>query len=348
MRVRKKREVKIAEIHVLNVGEGDCIIFKSGSGHVTMFDICGGNLPVEIDLSLLFFPFEEKTAVKGDYQMCKSPSNPIRFLKNKMGVSQVFRFILSHPDMDHMDGFNNLIESVTVLNFWDSGVRREKPDFSQNSNTHKKYKEEDWDRYVSVRDNHEGITVVTPRTSSKGKYWNEDDSGEGGDYITVCAPNDKLVEEANDSGSNDAINAASYVIFYWSAGGRILLPGDAHDKTWEVVLENFGDVLANCEFMVAPHHGRDSKRSWDFLDKIMPKFTVFGCASSHHLAYNAWNNRGLEKITQNQAGNISIYPNSEGLDVYVENKEFASDYGGNTSKTDKYGNYYLKRINKAK
>jgi len=306
-----------------------------------MFDICGGNLPVEIDLS--FFPVEEKTAVRGDYEMRKYPTNPIRFLKNKMRKSQVFRFILSHPDMDHMDGFNNLMNSVEVINFWDSGVRKEKPDFPI-----KQYKEEDWDRYVSVRDGNAGVTVVTPSALSKGKYWNLDDNNKGGDYITVCAPDNSLVEEANNSGSNDAINAASYVIFYWSEGGRILLPGDAHDKTWEIVLENFGSTLANCEFMVAPHHGRDSKRSWDFLDKIMPKFTVFGCASSHHLAYNAWNNRGLEKITQNQAGNISIYPNSEGLDIYVENEEFASDYGGNTSKTDKYGNYYLKRIKQEK
>ena len=211
----------MAEIHVLNVGQGDCIILKSGSGHVTVFDICGGNIPTEEDRAAL--AIMEKAAVRGNYQMCKHPTNPIKFVTDKMGKSTVFRFILSHPDMDHMDGFNNLMDTVNVLNFWDSGVRKEKPDFSKGP-----YKEEDWDRHVSVRDGNESVTVVTPRAGAKGKYWNEDDEGKGGDYITVCAPDKNLVDDANNSNSNESINDASYVILYRSSGGRILLPGDAH------------------------------------------------------------------------------------------------------------------------
>lgn len=210
------------------------------------------------------------------------------------------------------------------------------------------YGKEDWDRYVSVRDENESVTVVTPRAGSKGKYWNEDDRSGGGDYITVCAPDKKLIDDANNPDNDESINDASYVIVYRSAGGRILLAGDAHDKTWDYVLKHYEGFLENCEFMVAPHHGRDSDRSWEFLDKIKPKFSVLGCASSKHLAYHAWNSRKLEKITQNQAGNISIYPNSKGLDIYVENENFASAYGGNTSKTDGYGNFYLKKVEKGK
>lgn len=331
----------MAEIHVLNVGQGDCIIFKSGSGHITMFDICGGNISYEEDRATL--SLMEKAAVRGNYQMCKHPTNPIRFLTDEMRESSVFRFILSHPDMDHMDGFDNLMNTINVLNFWDSGIRKEKPDFSQGP-----YEEEDWDRYVSVRDENESVTVVTPRAGSKGKYWNEDDKGGGGDYITVCAPDKKLIDDANNSDNDESINDASYVIVYRSAGGRILLTGDAHDKTWDYVLKHYEDFLENCEFMVAPHHGRDSDRSWEFLDKIKPKFSVLGCASSKHLAYDAWNSRKLEQITQNQAGNISIYPNSKGLDIYVENEKFASNYGGNTSIMDSYGNFYLTTVEKEK
>jgi beta-lactamase superfamily II metal-dependent hydrolase len=143
------------------------------------------------------------------------------------------------------------------------------------------------------------------------------------------------------------INDASYVIVYHSQGGRILLPGDAHNKTWDYVLKNYENDLKDCEFMIAPHHGRDSGRSWDFLDKIKPKFSVLGCASSEHLAYDAWNKRGLEKITQNQAGNIAVYPNAEGLNIYVENDKFAKAYGGDTSITDSYGNYFLTTVDKA-
>jgi competence protein ComEC len=329
------------EIHVLNVGSGDCTIFKSNSGHVTMFDVCGGNISPE-DIRQNRLKILEESSVSGNFQMCKQPTNPLIFLKEKMKVNTIFRFVLSHPDMDHMDGFNNLMDNFSVYNFWDSGVRKEKPDFSQGQ-----YKEEDWDRYELVRDGKaKGVTVISPLDGAQSKYFNMNEDGtEGGDYISIYAPSKELVEEANGSDESDAGNDASYVIVYRSAGGRILLPGDAHDKTWEYVLNNYGLLLTDCEFMLAPHHGRDSDRSWDFLDQIKPKFSVLGCAASKHLAYDAWNNRDLEKITQNQAGNIAIYPHAKGLDIYVQNQKFAEKYGGNVAALDKYDNFYLTSVN---
>ncbi len=74
---------------------------------------------------------------------------------------------------------------------------------------------------------------------------------------------------------------------------------------------------------------------------------MLGCASSEHLAYNKWNRRGLEKITQNQAGNVAIYPDSEGLSIYVENDKFVEAYGGDVTTQDEYGNYYLTHIDKS-
>ncbi len=332
----------MAEVHILNVGQGDCNIIKSNKGRITMFDICGGNKGIE-EAKALLAEVVTGAAVKGNYRMCEKPTNPIDFVRNTMGASSVFRFILSHPDMDHMDGFDNLMNNVNVYNFWDSGVRKEKPDFSGGP-----YQEKDWDRYEKVRDGKEdGVTVISPKAGDKNKFFNQDDDGGGGDFIYIYAPSSELVDEANKSNNGESINDGSYVIVYRSAGGRILLPGDAHDKTWEYVIDNSLDELENCEFMLAPHHGRDSGRSWDFLDKIKPKFSVLGCASSEHLAYNQWNRRGLEKITQNQAGNVAIYPDSEGLSIYVENDKFVEAYGGDVTTQDEYGNYYLTHIDKS-
>ena len=331
----------MSEIHLLNVGEGDCTIFKSNKDHITIIDICNGNAERERKTYLEeIFQFSELEKVKGNFGMCQRPTNPLDYLA-RIGVKDIFRFILTHPDMDHLDGLDNLMNEFNILNFWDSGVKRDPPDFSTNS----KYKEEDWDRYISIIEKRESITVVTPKANSRGKYFNEDDEGGGGDFLFIYAPSQKLVDETNKGGD---INDASYVILYNTAGGRILIPGDAHDNTWDYILATNEAELKNCEFLLAPHHGRDSNRDWTFLDKIKPKLSLLGCADSKFLAYNAWNSRGLDKIMQNQSGNMVLYPNNSGLDVYVENEKLVEKVTGNTSRKDSYGNIYLYTIEKDK
>ena len=83
--------------------------------------------------------------------------------------------------MDHLDGFDALADEVSILNFWDSGVRREKPDFEGSP-----YREEDWDRYVNFRDEQEyGVTVVRPRARSQFQFANKNDTNQpGGDGLT--------------------------------------------------------------------------------------------------------------------------------------------------------------------
>jgi hypothetical protein len=48
----------------------------------------------------------------------------------------------------------------------------------------------------------------------------------------------------------------------------VLFAGDAHDATWEYVLKHYGPDVENCSVLIAPHHGRDSERSYDFIDHI--------------------------------------------------------------------------------
>jgi len=243
----------------------------------------------------------------------------------------VFRFILSHPDMDHLDGFNKLCDEMKVYNFWDSGVRKGKPDFDESSN----YEEADWDRYVGARDGTEGVKVVTPRAGSRFKYANQAEDGSGGgDGLYILSPDDKLVAQVNESGD---INDGSYVILYRSMGGRIILPGDAHNCAWEAILESYSTDVADCSVLLAPHHGRDSDCDFAFLDTLRPKLTLFGCAPSEHLAYGEWSKRELEVITNNQAGNIVLEILQNQIDVYVENLRFAARIVGNTDRKNNLG-----------
>ena len=325
----------MAELHFLNVRNGDSTLVFHASGRLSMVDISCGNLVLPVEEARKSLAKVPKAL--GNFRMCERPTNPLSYIKEHLYGLRPFRFILSHPDMDHLDGFDALLRTFGINNFWDCGIRRDKPDFDDSP-----YLEEDWDRYSRVIDGKEGITVISPRSGSRFKYanTNEDDSG-GGDGLHILAPNQELIDNANTDGD---INDASFVILYRSVGGRILLPGDAHDHTWEHVLTNYRSDIANCPVLLAPHHGRKSGRSYDFLDVVKPQLTLFGCAPSEHLAHDAWHKRDLPILTNNQAGNIVLDLKDNRIDVYVQNEIYAQAAGGNTNLTNRQGYYYLRTL----
>ncbi len=317
------------KIHCLNVKQGDCFVIERSSGRVTVIDISCGNLEPEKSLSRFF---ETSQRIPGDYGMRDKPTNPISYLSSR-GISDIWRFILTHPDMDHMDGIERLFSEKSVVNFWDCGIRREAPDFEKDFN----FRKEDWDFYEKlVEGKISDINIVTPRAGSRGKYWNaDDDKGEGeGDYLSIISPNDELIASATESGD---INDASYVIIYRSSAGRFIFSGDSNDKTWEYILKNHKNLVSDAAVLFAPHHGRKSDRDYTFLDVVKPRISFFGCVPSEHLAYSAWQYRKLPYFTNNQCGNIHIYPVDKKVDVFIENETFARDVtNGQTFQKDGY------------
>lgn len=324
----------MSTIHLLNVNNGDCTIFEHASGRRTMIDICAGNIETESPLQKSLSEALGISKPKGNYGMCKYPTNPIEYLQSTLNVSSIFRFILTHPDMDHLDGFDQLADCISIGNFWDSGARKDKPDFGGSP-----YKEEDWDRYVKFRDGLEdGVTTVSHLSGSRFQYANKNEDGStGGDGLYILAPNEELVTEANET---DDFNDCSYVLLYRSSGGDIIIAGDAHDKTWEYILENHEDDIKDCKFLLAPHHGRKSDRDYSFLDTMKPTLTLFGCAPSEHLAYSAWTYRNLDYVTQNQCGNMVIQTRDGSLDVFIENETFAKEVCDGTF-SNSQGYYYI-------
>ena len=308
----------MATIHFLNVGEGDCILIQHNSGRVTMIDISCGNLTsiTESKNKISKLAGLGNLGGSGNYNMKAYPTKPQNYLTD-LSINSIWRFILTHPDMDHLDGFNALMDQFIINNFWHSGADKPKPDFCGFNG----YKEEDWNRYVKVRDSKESSVVTLKVLAGQTfKYANEDDKSGGGDGLHVIAPTRQLVDDANES---EDFNDCSYVILYRTGGFKIIFSGDSHDATWEYILENHHQEVADCDVLIAPHHGRDSGRSWDFLDVLKPRLTLFGVANSDHLAYDAWNRRNLDKITNNQAGNVVLDVTGTQMHVYVENDAYA-------------------------
>jgi beta-lactamase superfamily II metal-dependent hydrolase len=311
----------MATIHFLNVLEGDCNIIQHDSGHVSVVDVCNADDGIETEEKLVRDSAERKAmfssripATRKNYNQKATPDNPIEYLKNL--TNGIFRFIITHPDMDHMDGIKDLFETFKPTNTWDTNNNKH----MDLANFCAKYNKEDWKFYKKL---HNGNYVDTRRltyysNTTPCQYWDKD-------CLKVLCPTQALVKNANES---EDYNDVSYVLLFSPPkknGGhwKIIFGGDSHDNSWEHILNEYKDEVADVDILFAPHHGRDSKRDWSFLETLKPTLTLLGNASSEYLAYDKY--KGLH-ITNNQAGYIILDISLNAIEVYVKNKDFAVDF----------------------
>lgn len=309
----------MAKIHFLNVDEGDCSIIQHDNGNVTMIDICCGNIEEEKPQIQLLS--DSRESIKGNYNQKAHPTNPVEYLK-RHNINTLFRYIQTHPDMDHMDGLLNLSKSVTILNFWDTENLKEQS-FDENGKSGRFYKK-DWDCYCKLRKRREAPKALFYYDGQSNKYYSEDDQGKlTDDYLMILSPTKDLINQANEAGD---WNDSSYVVLYCVQGRKILFCGDADKNAISHLIDNHKEDISDLDVLIAPHHGRDSNKDFSFLEIMNPKLTLIGNAKSQYLAYEQWNNRHLEHIQNNQGGNILIDIREGSLRVSCSNKTFAQAY----------------------
>lgn len=324
----------MATIHFLNVKEGDCSIIKHNSGHVSVIDVCNGKASESFESKIesltskigMLEAMTSKSEALGNFQQKKHPVNPVTYLQDH-GESSIFRYIQTHPDMDHMDGIKALFDEFSPIKFWDTENRKE---MSSESWSGSPYNQCDWQFYKTLRDSNPGGDPkrLTLLSGARGQFWNVSDDGSlGGDGFQILAPTQELVDAGNDS---EDYNDCSYVLLYRIGDKRIIFGGDSHNNTWEHILKEYEDNLKDIDLLIAPHHGRSSGRSYEFLDVLQPVLTFFGNARSEHLAYGAWNYRKLPLVTNNQANCMVVDASANPMDLYVTNETFARSVNAST------------------
>lgn len=306
----------MARVHFLNVNDGDCSIIQHENGDVTMIDVCnarsitqdaGGTQLLENKFSLM----------KGNFNQKENPTNPIAYL-NSIGVTTIFRYIQTHPDLDHMDGLSEIHKNFSIINFWDVDNDK-KLDLSKSVKYHT-----DWKCYQQLRDSKENPKSLYFLDGASQKYFRMDDNGlKKDDYLQVLAPTKDLINIAK---TTQNWNDSSYVILYCIHGKRILFCGDADKNTILHIMAHHKLEVENLDVLIAPHHGRDSGKDFSFLDIMKPRVTFLGNANSEYLAYNEWNNRNLVKFTNNQLGNVVIDIDSKSFALYASNKLFVDKF----------------------
>jgi competence protein ComEC len=280
-------------LHFLNVGNGDCTIIELPDGKLMMVDICNGG------------------------GTNRSLTDPITYLYSLRPNPSLFRYVQTHPDMDHMDGLAALVQKCNIINFWDTDNNKPRPNFSS---PHSKGKPADWDAYQRLRQKakryYRSLSPVTLQGGQRHPY-----------DLYVLHPTRQAIAHANRSGD---WNHAAYVLLLKFASFKALIAGDVDDDVWEE-LYNWAsrnniarDLVSNITVFKVSHHGRRSGycgRNW--LNLTNPQEIVIskGSVPGEHSAYGNYYNykNGAEHLWLTSKGDVICNYNSH-------KNEYSIDY----------------------
>jgi beta-lactamase superfamily II metal-dependent hydrolase len=310
------------KIHFLNVGDGDCIVVEFlETGRVAVIDI---NVSTEMDsdsyaelleeakdslepLDKLIYSLsgltDEEIFKKTGYHL--DFSHPVPYIQ-VINPENIFRFISTHPHMDHITGLKTLKDEIGILNFWI--VRNQfTPDQAKLSDS----EAEDWALYKKYRDSStrelENSYVINPLEGHLNDFWNQD-------KITILSPNPDLVKLAIEKKNP---NIMSYVLLIEYGTHKIILGGDAEKETWNYIHEHYAEKIKKVTILKASHHGRDSGYYQPAVKDMDPNYTIVSVgkkpstdASNKYRQYceNVWSTR--------RKGNIVFTLNLDGNGTY--------------------------------
>lgn len=229
-------------------------------------------------------------------------TNPIAHIK-AIG-KPVFRYIQTHPDLDHMRGLATLkAEGLGITNFWDT-KHQKKPDFNSDSD------KEHWQEYQRLRIGNGAVTVLQLYRDHKGVFWNQEpESVNGGDGIEILAPTPDLIREAIQA---ENWNNLSYVLRVNIHGITAIFGGDAEEEVWEDIVKRYGAGL-KCDVLKASHHGRDSGYHQKAVELMSPKYTIVSVGKKPDTdASNKYRACGSKVWSTRWKGNITIDVGPEG------------------------------------
>lgn len=211
-------------IHFLNVGHGDCTIIEFPSGRRAMVDINNSRVldedtAVELaegrgvtkEMYQLYKSAGMKPQVIQDYE--KSLTDPVDFYLAQYGQDSLFRYIQTHPDMDHMTGLYRLHvqEKIPIVNFWDTKHSVTKSDDPRDwENT--PYDIRDWRLYKRLRTGQSDPKALFYRLTDQYSYFTEDG-------IRIWAP----FTHQPDTSEDDRVNMLSYILLIEYGTCKILL-----------------------------------------------------------------------------------------------------------------------------
>lgn len=279
-------------IHFLNVGKGSCTVIEFPSGRIGLVDVDDSqslgqeeaapiaemmNIGLEYALALRLWGVSRATEVV-EKKYNRQLTDPISYLQ-EMGCTKVFRFVLTHPDMDHMSGLARLHREFELDWFWDTRNNKEIGEDEWDSSP---YRREDWDCYQELRKSSSSPKVLQLHRDQEGEHWTDDG-------VQIWSPTEKLVQQANDS---QDYNGLSYVLKVTYRGRSVVLGGDATKDVWADILDCYDEDELHADILLAPHHGSKHNFHKEAMEAMSPSHIVVSVATGTEYAYRQYSSIG--------------------------------------------------------
>lgn len=320
--------MKLLKIHFLNVGHGDCTLIEFPSGRKALVDINNSKIIDDETKSELVSEaanysihfegatFHENERIIKNAVKFVDPIDPIDYLEENLTDLSLFRFILTHPDMDHMSGLYNLKEkNIAILNFWDTDNHKE---VQESDCKRGGFDYRDWEVYQELRVKSENPKVLKLLKGEERSYFTDDE-------VKILSPTKEIVNTGNEKSN---WNLMSYILLIEYSGHKIILGGDADAEVWDQLAETDSEELKDISVLKASHHGRNSGYSEAAMEIMKPIWTVCSVGKKPRQdAHNKYRKHTQEKVLSTRfRGNIVVEIESNGeLTVYCEENYDSSE-----------------------
>ena len=301
------------KFHFLNVGKGNCAVIDFPTSHLSVIDIDDSRAISEA----------ERAAMKVLQRAV--PNDPIDYILKNFSNDEIFRFILTHPDMDHMSGIKNLFDKKYVRNFWHVSENKSDPGNWENS----PYDKSDWEFYQSLKNGDvDNVTIVNPlRNATADCCWVQDG-------IRILAPSKALMENAEESEEYDNL---SYVLQINYNGIRVMLTGDATKAVLDDIVANYNTDGLQSSILLAPGHGSKNHVSKDFLDAVKPRLTVVSVAEGVDYDNDAYKKYGRVLSTKHYGNVIVRIKNNKRVVFRTQFQKYSDGWYILKQRSDYYG-----------
>lgn len=317
-------------VHFLNVGRGDCTIIEfPNDNRIGIVDTFNVKIFDEDTERELFEQYQQSI----EYELAKARglftvalqeaylakkreelTDPIAYFDTHIGRNkEIFRQLITHPDMDHMTGLYRLYyqEPKSILNFWHTGKETFNLDDTSDEEWEKSpYDKRDWETYKTLRDSAKSPKNIFNKRGDTGAFWTEDG-------VEIWSPTDQLIKMAKERQEPNILSMVLKITYKHSS---IVLGGDATaDEVWPDIMDD--GKVSRIHVLKASHHGRPSGYYGSAVKEMAPWLTITSVTERAHDATQNYRRYSDYTVSLRDAKDIKITINDDGTLYYPPHLE---------------------------